>query len=205
MSGSCLGCALRPLAAVSAAAYPHVPGQHGWGPLQTCNSSGAYQYTTVRLGCPAFRRERGLPPCSSCCLPPLQIDAFQGHHRRPWTITQRQFANNLYALCRPAAFFVAPFLLLPSSAPGHCFLAVFMTGVVFRSAPGHSLAPLPCVLSCSLLLWLPLLFVYDILRDLVHHPQFVFNSSPDDSTTLVLASGLPGTVLWSAKAALALA
>ncbi|GAQ91277.1 fatty acid desaturase 4 [Klebsormidium nitens] len=60
-----------------------------------------------------------------------QIDAFQGHHRRPWTITQRQFANNLYALCRPAAFFVAPFLLLPSSAPGHCFLAVFMTGVVF--------------------------------------------------------------------------
>jgi len=25
-----------------------------------------------------------------------QIAAFQGHHQRPWTITQRQFANNLH-------------------------------------------------------------------------------------------------------------
>jgi len=25
-----------------------------------------------------------------------QIAAFQGHHQRPWTITQRHFANNLH-------------------------------------------------------------------------------------------------------------
>ena len=25
-----------------------------------------------------------------------QIEAFQGHHRRPWTITEREFANNVY-------------------------------------------------------------------------------------------------------------
>ena len=28
-----------------------------------------------------------------------QIAAFQGHHQRPWTITQRQFANNLHKVC----------------------------------------------------------------------------------------------------------
>ncbi|CAF2072183.1 unnamed protein product, partial [Brassica napus] len=27
-----------------------------------------------------------------------QIEAFQGHHKWPWTITKRQFANNLHAL-----------------------------------------------------------------------------------------------------------
>lgn len=25
-----------------------------------------------------------------------QIAAFQGHHQRPWTITQREFCNNLH-------------------------------------------------------------------------------------------------------------
>jgi len=25
-----------------------------------------------------------------------QIAAFQGHHQRPWTITEREFCNNLY-------------------------------------------------------------------------------------------------------------
>ncbi|GFP79162.1 fatty acid desaturase 4 chloroplastic [Phtheirospermum japonicum] len=29
-----------------------------------------------------------------------QIEAFQGHHKVPWTITRRQFANNLHALAR---------------------------------------------------------------------------------------------------------
>lgn len=84
----------------------------------------------------AFRRLRH--SLSRSC-PLLQIDAFQGHHKRPWTITQRQFANNLQALCRPAAFFMAPFLLLPSNAPGDCFLAVFVAGAVFRYAPACSM------------------------------------------------------------------
>jgi hypothetical protein len=82
---------------------------------------------------------RRLRPSLSRSCPLLQIDAFQGHHKRPWTITQRQFANNLQALCRPAAFFMAPFLLLPSNAPGDCFLAVFVAGAVFR-----------CALACSM-------------------------------------------------------
>ena len=35
-----------------------------------------------------------------------QIEAFQGHHRRPWTITEREFENNVMLVrdpaCRPA-------------------------------------------------------------------------------------------------------
>ena len=27
------------------------------------------------------------------------IDAFQGHHKYPWTITKRQFANNIHTTC----------------------------------------------------------------------------------------------------------
>jgi hypothetical protein len=32
-----------------------------------------------------------------------QIAAFQGHHQRPWTITQREFANNVHQVS-PAAY-----------------------------------------------------------------------------------------------------
>ncbi|GER32938.1 Kua-ubiquitin conjugating enzyme hybridlocalisation domain [Striga asiatica] len=37
-----------------------------------------------------------------------QIEAFQGHHKWPWTITRRQFANNLHALARAVFFVVLP-------------------------------------------------------------------------------------------------
>ena len=32
-----------------------------------------------------------------------QIAAFQGHHRQPWTITEREFCNNVYLVFRPVA------------------------------------------------------------------------------------------------------
>ncbi|KAI5066645.1 hypothetical protein GOP47_0019269, partial [Adiantum capillus-veneris] len=60
-----------------------------------------------------------------------QIDAFQGHHKRPWTISKRQFANNIHALARPATFSLAPFLLLPCPAYVDSFLAVFLACVVY--------------------------------------------------------------------------
>ncbi|KAH7292937.1 hypothetical protein KP509_28G004200 [Ceratopteris richardii] len=60
-----------------------------------------------------------------------QIDAFQGHHKRPWTITKRQFSNNIHALARPAAFTIAPFLLLPGNAALDSFVAVFLACVVY--------------------------------------------------------------------------
>ena len=41
-----------------------------------------------------------------------QIAAFQGHHQRPWTITQRDFANNLHQVFRPVSFPALLFLAL---------------------------------------------------------------------------------------------
>ncbi|KAL5804135.1 hypothetical protein ACOSQ3_030935 [Xanthoceras sorbifolium] len=41
-----------------------------------------------------------------------QIEAFQGHHKWPWTITRRQFANNLHSLARVITFTVLPLDIL---------------------------------------------------------------------------------------------
>lgn len=43
-----------------------------------------------------------------------QIDAFQGHHHRPWTITEREFCNNVHKVFAPASPIAA---LLVASAP----------------------------------------------------------------------------------------
>ena len=54
------------------------------------------------------------------------IDAFQGHHARPWTITQREFCNNLAG---PCAVHLAPLALLcaaPMPTPARMFAATFM-------------------------------------------------------------------------------
>ncbi len=53
-----------------------------------------------------------------------QIAAFQGHHQRPWTITQREFANNLHQVClsactRVSALEQARGSLLERSGPPH--------------------------------------------------------------------------------------
>lgn len=42
-----------------------------------------------------------------------QIAAFQGHHKSPWTITARDFANNLYRLTVPTSPQMLALLLLP--------------------------------------------------------------------------------------------
>lgn len=45
-----------------------------------------------------------------------QIEAFQGHHELPWTITYRQFSNNIYKICQASApFSLAGLLLLDNS------------------------------------------------------------------------------------------
>jgi palmitoyl-[glycerolipid] 3-(E)-desaturase len=41
-----------------------------------------------------------------------QIAAFQGHHRRPWTITEREFCNNCSLTFKPAGYAGALFLAL---------------------------------------------------------------------------------------------
>ncbi|EFJ49416.1 hypothetical protein VOLCADRAFT_89823 [Volvox carteri f. nagariensis] len=46
-----------------------------------------------------------------------QIAAFQGHHQRPWTITQREFANNLHQVFGPASYAAAALLSLSPVMP----------------------------------------------------------------------------------------
>ncbi|XP_075477668.1 fatty acid desaturase 4-like 2, chloroplastic [Primulina tabacum] len=38
----------------------------------------------------------------------VQIEGFQGHHKWPWVITRRQFANNLHSLAKGTIFTVLP-------------------------------------------------------------------------------------------------
>lgn len=47
-----------------------------------------------------------------------QIAAFQGHHQRPWTITQREFCNNLHQVFKPATYPAAALLAMSPMMPG---------------------------------------------------------------------------------------
>ncbi|KAK4341841.1 hypothetical protein RND71_037657 [Anisodus tanguticus] len=68
-----------------------------------------------------------------------QIDAFQGHHKWPWTITRREFANNLHALARAVTFTVLPINLLCNDATTLAFVGVF-SGCIMFSQQFHSWA-----------------------------------------------------------------
>lgn len=47
-----------------------------------------------------------------------QIAGFQMHHQRPWTITERQFANNVHKVFAPALPFTAACLAVSPLLPG---------------------------------------------------------------------------------------
>lgn len=68
-----------------------------------------------------------------------QIDAFQGHHMWPWTITRRQFANNLHALARVVTFAVMPINLLCDDPTALGFVAV-CSGCIMFSQQFHAWA-----------------------------------------------------------------
>ena len=46
-----------------------------------------------------------------------QIAAFQGHHQKPWTITEREFCNNVHKVCPALLAFT---LTRIPSLTGHC-------------------------------------------------------------------------------------
>ncbi len=54
------------------------------------------------------------------------IDSFQGHHARPWTITQREWANNLSGPVVVHLPLLAAALALPGGAPAKAFAAAFL-------------------------------------------------------------------------------
>ncbi|KAK9938481.1 hypothetical protein M0R45_015214 [Rubus argutus] len=68
-----------------------------------------------------------------------QIEAFQGHHKWPWTITKRQFANNLHALARVITFTVLPLDLAFDDPILHGFIAV-CSGCIMFSQQFHAWA-----------------------------------------------------------------
>ncbi|GAV68635.1 Kua-UEV1_localn domain-containing protein [Cephalotus follicularis] len=68
-----------------------------------------------------------------------QIEAFQGHHKWPWTITRRQFANNLHALARATTFVVLPIDLICNDAIVHAFVSV-CSGCIMFSQQYHAWA-----------------------------------------------------------------
>ncbi|KAL6765118.1 Kua-ubiquitin conjugating enzyme hybrid localization domain-containing protein [Haematococcus lacustris] len=57
-----------------------------------------------------------------------QIAAFQGHHQRPWTITEREFCNNVHQVFKPAMLPAVLFLLAsPWAAPSfNTFMSTFI-------------------------------------------------------------------------------
>ncbi|KAG2501530.1 hypothetical protein HYH03_000037 [Edaphochlamys debaryana] len=46
-----------------------------------------------------------------------QIAAFQGHHQRPWTITQREFENNMHQVFGPASYPAMGLMVLSPTMP----------------------------------------------------------------------------------------
>ncbi|TKY51066.1 Fatty acid desaturase 4 [Spatholobus suberectus] len=68
-----------------------------------------------------------------------QIEAFQGHHKWPWTITRRQFANNLHALARAVTFTVLPIALVCHDPIVQGFVGV-CSGCIMFSQQFHAWA-----------------------------------------------------------------
>ncbi|KAI3688540.1 hypothetical protein L2E82_46181 [Cichorium intybus] len=69
-----------------------------------------------------------------------QIDAFQGHHRSPWTITKRQFANNLHTLARVITYTVLPIDLIGHNHPVVMGFVGMASGCIMFSQQFHSWA-----------------------------------------------------------------
>jgi len=79
-----------------------------------------------------------------------QIEAFQGHHERPWTITHRNTCNNLHQPAVATIPFLAGFVLLVNNVHALAFGAVSMSFIMCaqelhkwahftkRDAPAHA-------------------------------------------------------------------
>ena len=65
------------------------------------------------------------------------IDAFQGHHKYPWTITKRQWANNIHKTCIAPLVFTLPTLALNERPTDLVFVGVF-TSLVVLSQQFHA-------------------------------------------------------------------
>lgn len=109
---------------------------HSWsGPLL----AGLTGYILADLGSGVYHW--GIDNYGSASTPVFgaQIEAFQGHHKWPWTITRREFANNVHALARAVAFSVFPFDLLCNDPTMLGFVG-FCSGCIMFSQQFHAWA-----------------------------------------------------------------
>eukprot|EP00171_Calliarthron_tuberculosum_P013022 IDg13022t1 len=78
-----------------------------------------------------------------------QIAAFQGHHSSPWTIAQREFANNLHSLTQPTAPQLVLLLLSPGvPTPAAAFATTALTSIVLSQEmhrQAHMTRPSPII------------------------------------------------------------
>jgi len=59
-----------------------------------------------------------------------QIAAFQGHHRQPWIITEREFCNNIHGIALPAIPLLVLALAAGSGPQYFAFISILSTGIV---------------------------------------------------------------------------
>jgi hypothetical protein len=77
-----------------------------------------------------------------------QIEAFQGHHERPWTITHRQTCNNLHQSCIATMPPLSAWLLFVSAPSALTFGAVAMSFIILAQARAWPLLP-PSPVVCT--------------------------------------------------------
>lgn len=65
------------------------------------------------------------------------IAAFQGHHLFPWTITKREFCNNVHKVATPTVPLLGALLASPAGGSAEIFMGVF-TALVVLSQQFHS-------------------------------------------------------------------
>ncbi|EOA34575.1 hypothetical protein CARUB_v10022130mg [Capsella rubella] len=60
-----------------------------------------------------------------------QLEASQGHHKWPWTITRRHFANNSHTIARAITFTVLPLNIAFNNHVFHSFVSTFAFCILF--------------------------------------------------------------------------
>ncbi|KAK0599485.1 hypothetical protein LWI29_005728 [Acer saccharum] len=71
-----------------------------------------------------------------------QIKGFQGHHKEPWVITKRQFANNIHSSALAITFMVLPVNILYNDPIIHGLVSVWF-GCLMFSQQFHAWAHCP--------------------------------------------------------------
>ncbi|XAR67460.1 hypothetical protein NMG60_11002230 [Bertholletia excelsa] len=132
-----VACGCATVAATLAKCAAAVTATHAWAEPVLAGLAG---YVAADLGSGVYHW--AIDNYGSAITPVFgaQIDAFQGHHKWPWTITRRQFANNLHALARTITFFVVPVDLFPVHEPGLLGFVGVCSGCIMFSQQFHAWA-----------------------------------------------------------------